>query len=156
MRSQYRSSSDLHSKLPTKIVPSLPGGAWPLYETGKSEQVHSINSLTHLCVPSASTAFQMRTMVLEAEQTSLLCRKFFTPQEQKVWMSHLMLLMPRESLFAAMGLFCTWLLIIKTPTPVFLEPGIGFQVFSLVSVSQPQKTADNFATPPLFFPRNNV
>ena len=74
-------SSDLHSKLLAKIVPSLPGGAWSLYQTGKSEQVHSINSLTHLCVPSASTAFQMKTMVLEAEQTSLLCRKFFTPQE---------------------------------------------------------------------------
>ena len=74
-------SRDLHSKLPTKIVPSLPGGAWSLYETGKSEQVHSINSLTHLCIPSASTAFQMKTMVLEAEQTSLLCGKFFTPQE---------------------------------------------------------------------------
>ena len=67
-------SSDLHSKLPTKIVPSLPGDAW-------SEQVHSINSLTHLCVSSYSTAFQMKTMVLEAEQTSLLCGKFFTPQE---------------------------------------------------------------------------
>ena len=116
-------SSDLHSKLPTKIVPSLPGGAW-------SEQVHLINSLTHLYVSSASTAFQMKTMVLEAEQTSLLCRKFFTPQEQKVQMSLLMLLMPRENLFAAMGLFCAWLLIIKTPTPVFLEPGMGFQVFS--------------------------
>ena len=51
-----------------------------------------------------------------------------------------MLLMPRENLFAAMGLFCAWLLIIKTPTPVFLEPGMGFQVFSWrVSFRSPRK-----------------
>ena len=63
-----------------------------------------------------------------------------------------MLLMPRENLFVAMGLFCTWLSIIKTPTPVFLEPGMGFLLFHFVA----RENGRQFCDATTDFPRNDV